>query len=135
MLVLPWQRPPISLNSRLGWAALHRAREGARDAVEWLVHGLAPFETPVEVEIVRYLGTRAAADPDNLAATLKPCIDALCGARVIPADDAATVIRTSQRVVPADRDPLGAGHPRLLLVVTETAPSSDHYGETGEMLA
>jgi hypothetical protein len=134
VIVLPWDRPPISLNSRLGWAALYRAREGAREAAEWVVRDLAPFPGPVEIEIVRYLGNRAAADPDNLAATLKPVIDAMVRARVLPSDDAATVVRTSQRVVPADRDPLGAGRPRLLLVVTETAPTSDHYGETGETL-
>lgn len=130
---MPWARTPLSLNARLGWAATNRARQDITEAVAWATRGVEPHRTPVEVEIIRYLGGDGVADPDNLAATLKPTIDALVP-RVLPTDDARTVVRTAQRVIPAERDPLGLGHPRLLLVITEARPDEfEHYGAAGEV--
>lgn len=136
VVVLPWDRAPLTLNARLAWRAMYEARKGVAEAAGWVLRGVHPFDGPVEVEIVRYLGRAGIADADNLSATMKPCLDALVAARVLPADDAATVVRTSQRVVPAAHDPFGPAQPRLLLVITEARPNEfEHYGTMGEGIA
>lgn len=135
-LVLPWQLPPVTLNHRLGWAALRRVTDTVREVVEWSLRDVEPIEGPVEVELLRYIGDEQLADADNLAALGKPCLDGCVRARTLPADDHSVVIRTTQRMIPGSADPLGPGHPRLVLVLAQAdARELPQYGPDGRPLA
>lgn len=133
--VLPWSRPPLTLNTRLGWAARNRTVQAVAEAVAWVLRDVEPIEGPVEVEVIRYVGSGQVADADNLAAFGKPCLDGATSARVLPADDHSVVVRTSQRVVSAEGDPLGPGHPRIVLVIAQADRGAhEQYDEAGEVI-
>lgn len=123
-LKLPWDRPPLSSNDRHANGIVERRKQTAvSDAVTLvarsaLARGLTPFER-VTVELLYYPGDARTRDPDNIAATLKPVLDGLVDAGVIPDDKAAHVLRTSQRIVLRQDDPHGRRTPALYLLVDD----------------
>lgn len=123
-LKLPWDRPPLSSNDRHANGIVERRKQtAASDAVTYLARselriGLQPFER-VTVELVYYPGDNRTRDPDNIAATLKPVLDGLVDAGVIPDDKARHVVRTSQRIVLREDDPHGRKTAALYLLVED----------------
>lgn len=123
---LGYVRPPLSLNDRKHWRSRHRVVREVRTRVSWRVRqaaGRAGLTTPhVHVQLAYVPPDARVRDPDNLVATLKPCIDALTQTgkdRGWPAyplvadDDPAHVSWSPPRI---DR-PDGHG-PRMWLILT-----------------
>jgi crossover junction endodeoxyribonuclease RusA len=115
---LPWQRPPLTLNDRASRAEEWRLGNAIKDGTAYVLKGKIPRDAyPVTVELVWYPGNNKVADSDNIASTLKHCIDALVRTGVLPDDSPRYVVRTSQRVIPRDLDPHDRRIPALFLVV------------------
>lgn len=130
VIQLPWHSPPLTMNSRASRIEEWRLANVIRDAVMLLAKGKVPRESyPVTVELVWYKGDNRVADSDNIATTLKYCIDALVRIGVLPDDSPRYVVRTSQRVIPRSLDPADRRLPSMYLVVT-TCEYGDmpHYG-------
>lgn len=119
VLLLPWQRPPYTLNDRYGKWEAHRVRSMIRDETAKLLGGVPRGAGPLSAELVWYPGSDRVADSDNIAPTLKHCLDALKLRGIVVDDNPKHVVRTSQRVVPRSMDPHGRRLPELFLVLTE----------------
>jgi crossover junction endodeoxyribonuclease RusA len=125
VLQLPWPKPPLSLNDRhANQFAERRAQVKAHTEVV-LVAAAArnagrakPFDRAT-VELIYYPGNNNRRDADNMAATLKPVLDGLVTARLLPDDKANHVLRTSQRIVLRQDDPYSRKSPAVFLVVRE----------------
>lgn len=128
---LPWLRPPLTLNSKGGRAERWRLSVAIKRGVAPLVKmaRIPRGIDPVTVELVWYPGNNRVADSDNIALTLKYCIDALVDVGILPQDSPRYVVRTSQRVIPRDLDPADRSTPAMFLVVN-TCEYADmpHYG-------
>lgn len=113
-LDLPWCRPPLSLNGRYHWAQKARLTAEIRDAVTLLAKAhKIPSCQRVHVELHYRPARNWGADADNLVATLKPAIDGIVTAGVIPDDLPAFVSWDPPQIHPKD------GPARLWLVVTD----------------
>lgn len=132
-LRLPYERPPLSANDRHANGKVERRLQTAvHEAVEVVARSgfratfgqIEPWQC-VWVELVYYPRDNRRRDPDNISATLKPALDALVSARVIPDDKAAHVVRTSQRIVLRDQDPYNRPTPELWLRVVNVEASED----------
>lgn len=130
VIQLPWDRPPLTMNSRLTRIAEWRVANNIRTATGLVAKGKLPTDSyPITVELVWYKGDNRVADSDNIAATLKHCIDALVHTGVLPDDSPTYVVRTSQRVIPRKLDPADRRTPALYLVVnTCEYADMEHYG-------
>ncbi len=84
---LPYTKPPLSLNDRLHWATKARLVSRIRTYVdvESTCTRLPKAESAV-ITLHYRPRDRRRRDKDNLFATLKPCIDGLVDAGVLPAD-------------------------------------------------
>ena len=112
-LTLPYSRPPLSLNDR-GQTPGARA---ARSAVAALIKkdtatlarvaGIGPQES-IHVRLNYRPKDRRRRDADNLVATLKPAIDGLVAAGIVPDDCPPYVDWSAPRIhePAADRKPL-----------------------------
>ena len=127
---LPWHRPPLTLNTGAGKIETWRLANVIRDAVTLLAKGKVPREChPCSIELVWYKGDNRVADSDNIALTLKYCIDALVRIGVLPDDSPRYVVRTSQRVIPRSLDPADRRLPAMFLVVRPCEYADmPHYG-------
>ena len=98
---LPWRSPPMRANDRRSWPAQARAFKQALTEARWAVKaaGLAPI-VGANVTLHYRPTTRRRQDADGIAATLKPCLDALVQEGVIPDDSWVCVPRTSQEIHP-----------------------------------
>lgn len=118
-LILPWARPPLTLNDRPGIHAKAKIVKSIRHDTAWCARGkLQPVERAV-IGLVWYPGDRTVADPDNIAPTLKAAIDGLRDAKILAGDDARRVVRTWQQVVPRDLDVFRSPVARVVLVVAD----------------
>lgn len=132
-LRLPYERPPLSANDRHANGKVERRLQTAvHEAVEIVAKSEFPREfgdlgpwQRVTVELVYYPRDNRRRDPDNISATLKPALDALVSARVIPDDKAAHVVQTSQRIVLRDQDPYNRPTPELWLRVVNVEAAED----------
>jgi len=132
VFLLPWQRPPYTLNDRYGKWEAHRVRSFIRDDTANLLHKQLPRELgPLVAELVWYPGSDKVADSDNIAFTLKFCLDALKLVGAVPDDTPHYVIRTMQRVVPRSLDPYHRRVPELFLVLTESEHADMPHYEAG----
>lgn len=92
-LHLPYPRPPLSLNDRMHWAQRNRISRQIKDDVQILARatrvgtGLAR----VWVGLTWVPPDRRRRDTDNMAPTLKACIDGLTAYGLVPDDDSAHV--------------------------------------------
>src|SRR5690349_17651353 len=132
-LRLPYDRPPLSANDRHANGKVERRLQGAvHEAVKLVARSsftrefgdIGPWQR-VWVELVYYPRDKRRRDPDNISATLKPALDALVSARVIPDDKAAHVVRTSQRIVLRDDDPDNRPTPEVWLRGVGVAAGGD----------
>lgn len=85
-LVLPFTTQ-LSLNDRKHWAVRMKEVKQWRDAAHVLARAAKiPWCRRIRVELHYVPGTNARRDPDNLVASLKPCIDGLVDAGVVTDD-------------------------------------------------
>jgi crossover junction endodeoxyribonuclease RusA len=86
--VLPAGLRLLTLNGREHWAERNRRYQALKKAA-WAtaLKARLPRLSRVAVTLAYDPPDRRHRDADNLAATLKPCIDGLVAARVIPRDD------------------------------------------------
>lgn len=107
----------LSLNGREHYMVRNRTYQSLKKAA-WAmtVNARVPRLERVEITAVYDPPDRRQRDPDNLAASLKPCVDALVAARVIPNDDSRYVAGVSceigERIYPRGR---------LRLIIREVA--------------
>jgi hypothetical protein len=126
---LPWLKPPLTMNSRDSWPEQRRLAKAILKGTALVAKGKVPRDIhPITVELVWYKGDNRVADSDNIAATLKHCIDALVRTGVLPNDSPEYVVRTSQRVIPRKLDPHDRRVPAMFLVVNTCAyDDMPHY--------
>jgi hypothetical protein len=101
-VVLPWQRPPLMANDTGQLRMQMGERAATRDDTATVARSLKlqPITIPVVAVLTWYTASRRTTDPDNIAPTLKRCLDGLRLAGVL-ADDHA--------------DPAPAAGPRVIL--------------------
>ena len=100
-VTLPYIAPPLTLNQRLHWAARSRLTRGLRESTAWLAN--LPALPSVHVVLHYRPADNRRRDPDNIVATLKPCLDGLVDAGIVP-DDTPQFVSWSQPVIhPADK--------------------------------
>ena len=117
-VTLPWRRPPLMANDTGRLAASMADRARTRDDVCLLARSLRlqPITVPVVAILTWYTNTRQVTDSDNIAPTLKRCLDGLRLARVLADDTARHVVFTGQRVYLRDRHPYGVGSPARVIL-------------------
>lgn len=119
-LTLPYTAPPLTGNGTARGNRMAHAveRRVVRASVGFAVKAAKIPPLPcVVVVLTFYPGTNRGFDSDNLAPTMKPCIDALRDAGVL-ADDSPRHVRFSgQRTVHLDDDPYRSKVPRLVLSI------------------
>jgi hypothetical protein len=116
-LTLPWTRPPLMANDGSSLRVSFAEKANCRDSVRTLARSLRldPVAVPVVAVLTYYPGTNHTIDPDNIAPTLKRCLDGLQLAGVLANDSGRHVVLTAQRVVPLDLDPFGKSRGRVVL--------------------
>lgn len=128
LLKMAFTRPPLSLNDR--FANYHQERSlqkgVAHDVTAVALKAIKDGALPagllrVAVELIYYPANNGRRDADNIAATLKPIMDGLVDAKVIPDDKAEHVVRTSQRIVLARDDPYARRESECWIVVTDAS--------------
>lgn len=110
--------PYITPNQRGHWTARARLNRGWRHAAHMLARseGIPPLPR-IHVALTMQPKDRRRRDPDNLVpGVLKPCIDGLVDAGIVPDDGQRWVDWSRPRIVPPDRP---AGWHRWWLEVTE----------------
>lgn len=117
------------MNSRVSKVEEWRLGNAIKDGVALVLKGAVPRDVhPVTVELVWYPGNNRVADSDNIATTLKYCVDALVRMGVLPNDSPKFVVRTSQRVIPRELDPHDRNRAAMFLVVNTCAYADmPHY--------
>jgi crossover junction endodeoxyribonuclease RusA len=114
-LLLPYSSPPLSLNQRLHHMQRSRLTRQLRDDVALLAKARRiPRLGRVRVELHYQPKDNRHRDADNLVATLKPCIDGLRDAGVIPDDTPEYVTWGAPQIHPKQ-----FGVQRVWLVVLE----------------
>lgn len=132
-----WQTPPLSMNDRLHWRVEAKKKAEIRDLIRWLVRAQrVPRMDAITVELHYVPRDNRVRDPENLVATLKPCIDGLRDYRatrrrhrsgawidvpaytdgVVPDDSPKHVDRRMPVIHPADS---GRNLVRMWLTITE----------------
>ncbi len=111
---LPYDKPPLSMNSRDHW----RKKASVTAELRWLVASKvrALQLTPVRhVTLELHYVPRDARrrDEDNLVATMKPCCDAIVDAGLVK-DDAPQWMTKRMPII----DPPDPANPHLYLVIT-----------------
>lgn len=109
-------KPPLTLNQRLHWSEKARRTKKIRDTVGWQAQAMRlGTATHVSVQLHYNTGDRRRRDSDNLVATLKPCVDGLVDAGLVPDDDPAHVTT----IMPEIHN--GLGPRRLWITIRITA--------------
>jgi hypothetical protein len=119
-ITLPYDKPPLTGNATArGRGVVHAVtRAEVRASVGFALKAAKiPRLKQVVVVLTYYPGHERGPDSDNLGPTLKPCIDAMRDAGVIPEDDARVVRFSGQRVVHRSEDPYRSKTPRLVLSI------------------
>ena len=115
----PWDEPPMLTNRLTGPHVVASKRKKHRGQVGALLPSVFhPWAWDlVEIELVWFRKTNDPVDPDGMAPTTKPLVDALVDCGVLPDDGARHVYRVSQRIVRRGDDPRRHRGPRVLVVV------------------
>lgn len=102
---LPYATPPLTLNGRMHWATKARVTREVRAHVAWAMVHSQPCER-IHVTLVYVPRDKRRRDRDNLVATLKPCIDGLVDAGIVPDDSPEYVSWTPPEIAAPDpKDP------------------------------
>ncbi|MFC5268428.1 hypothetical protein ACFPJ1_40515 [Kribbella qitaiheensis] len=121
-LDLPYEKPPLSLNDRGQTIGARRAKSAKAAMIRADVTTLAraaniPPQQAIHVRLHYRPKTAVRRDADNLVATLKPAIDGLRDAQVIPDDDPSHLDWSAPRIHPPS---LPDRTPAMWLVITAT---------------
>lgn len=111
--------PPLSLNSRIHWAAKARITSSVRRTTSWLCKPLGAANQ-IQVTLTYYPKDSRRRDADNLVATLKPICDGIVDAGVVTDDDPAHMIKDMPVIAAADPK-----DPRLELTITVLDPMTN----------
>jgi crossover junction endodeoxyribonuclease RusA len=116
-LPLPYTKPPLTLNSRLHHYRRYSLEQNAQQAAWALARSKkVPACKRIAVELHYQPPRRVRMDGDNLIAFVKPLVDGLVKAGVVPDDDHTHVVHYS----PVIHDPeKGQRHGLLWLLVTD----------------
>lgn len=116
-LLLPWEKPPLSMNDRRHWSHKHQWTKALRGTAFYLARSARiPDLGRCSVELVYSPATRRTRDADNIFATLKPLADGLVDAGVVP-DDTPDLMSKSVAFGPITK-------PARLVLVVERRSSS-----------
>lgn len=126
ILDLPYGKPPLSLNDRGQTVGARRAKSAKAAMIRADVNTLAkaagiPPQDSIHVRLHYRPKTAAKRDADNLVATLKPAIDGLRDAKVIPDDDPSHLDWSAPRI---HAPSLPDRKPALWLVITSTGEAA-----------
>jgi len=120
VLPLPYRRPPLSLNQKMHYMVEHKIKgELKQAAIVIAKQQRIPRLRACTAELVWFKGDNRRADSDNTSPTLKPLMDGLVAAGILPDDDSAHVFRTSTRIVLKRDDPRPFQGPRLQLHIRD----------------
>lgn len=86
IIPLPYTKPPLSLNDRMHWRKKAGIVKAIRAHVAEQAREQVPAVSAVNVELHYVPRDARRRDKDNLVATLKPCLDGLVDAGVVPDD-------------------------------------------------
>jgi crossover junction endodeoxyribonuclease RusA len=110
---LPYSTPPLTLNGRQHWATKARAVKEVRSTTATLARVLRiPACERIHVTLHYIPRDGRRRDQDNIVATLKPCIDGLVDAGIVP-DDSPDYVTWSPPVI----DPCDYRDPHLYLTI------------------
>lgn len=119
-VLLPYRVPPLSLNKHIHHMAEHRLKQRLKADTQLVVRAARlPAFKAITAELVWFKGDNRRADADNIAPTLKPILDGMVAAGVIPEDNANVVLRTSCRIVLKRDDPTPNMGARLVTIVRD----------------
>lgn len=108
-IALPWARPPVSLNDRGHWRVKARNVADARAQARWAIRAAHPPQLErAHITLCWRVPDMRRRDLDNLAGTLKPCLDALVDEGVLPDDDFLHVKGATSRIYLPDASKVGA---------------------------
>jgi crossover junction endodeoxyribonuclease RusA len=103
VMQLPFDRP-LSMNDRMHHMVKAKTVKAWRDAAK---DAIADADVPscvrVRATLVYVPGQNRRRDPDNLVAAMKPVVDALVDAGVVPDDTQEEVERVWPQILPAER--------------------------------
>jgi crossover junction endodeoxyribonuclease RusA len=117
IIQLPYATPPLTLNGRQHWATKARAVKEVRETVAFLARfERIPAQKRVHIALHYVPRDSRNRDSDNLVATLKPCIDGIVDAKVVPNDTPEYVTWTPPIIEPAN-----SNDAHLYLVITGEA--------------
>lgn len=116
VLRLTHTRPPLSLNGRQHWAVKRRITAELRAEACLLARSARiPALAGIDVELHYVPRLARRRDRDNLVATLKPILDGLVDAGIVP-DDAPQYVAWSPPAI----DPPDQSDPRLYVIIKES---------------
>jgi len=107
---------PLTMNARLHYHPKAKLVAQIREDVGWHAKGMRiPPQEHVTVRLCYAPGSERTIDTGNLAATLKPAVDALQDAGIVPGDDARYVTELPTELI-------YDGGPRRAWLVVEVTP-------------
>lgn len=117
-VALPPGLEVLSLNGREHYMARHRTFQTLKNAA-WamLKNARIPRLERVTVRVVYDPPDRRPRDPDNLGPTVKPLVDAIVAAGILPSDTSAHVLWAHAEIGLDMRKPS-----RLRIIITEALP-------------
>jgi crossover junction endodeoxyribonuclease RusA len=101
LVPLPWLAPPLSLNDHEHWRERHRKGAAAKTDAHWAIKAARLPKMPAAAVVLHWrVPNWGRRDLDNMAASLKPAIDALVAAGVVPDDDWRHVVFSASKIHP-----------------------------------
>lgn len=101
MLDLPYEKPPLTANEvrRMHYMKQNTITQKLKGEVGWLAKAAGiPRLERARVGIIQSVTDRRRRDVDNIAATIKPCLDGLVQVGVLVDDHHMIVQRTWQEI-------------------------------------
>lgn len=120
VIPLPYVRPPLTLNEHAGkhWGKVRgEIARLQRDAYYLAKSHKIPPQSRVSVTLIFWPGNNTVHDADNMALTIKPLIDGLRKAGVVPDDRGRHVAQAAMRVIERADDPEDRSDARMALVL------------------
>jgi hypothetical protein len=120
VLDLPYTSPPLDINRSLKshWGKIHaQLQQVQRDAYYLAKSRKIPALDRISVTLVYWPGNNTVHDADNMSLTIKPLIDGLRKAGVVPDDRGRHVAQVAMRVIERADDPEDRADARMALVV------------------
>lgn len=118
-IVLPYSKPPLTLNDRRAWQAKWRADQAVKTTVGLMLrpHRIPPL-TRCSVQLEYQPRDDRRRDTDNLLGTGKVIYDSIVQAGIVPDDTPQYMTKPEPRILPKGPAFNDQGH-RLRLVIEE----------------